>query len=290
MIVHPKKNIREKVVDFDFSHHKSTENFEEILPHRHERTSIISTTVPTKSCFKHNYTDTTMGRQKNDKIFCDASTNVSMGKLGSGQSCDSSSHNIAFKGSPYSTSSATAGCCRQCGHNKCARQRSFEVDEKACSSSSGSSILYKMKADVKMRGSCSSLIRQHSTESSTSRDFNPGSTMSSSRMSLFDAHRLSQIYGEGLKTNRNVSTANILTHTRNPRMRECVTCADVFLEAMGNATTLKNNNSSRYGKFFDIEIDFKGDPIGIHITHYPRYTFKSGRKKFSHILSIIVGS
>ncbi|XP_055848851.1 unconventional myosin-Ia isoform X2 [Episyrphus balteatus] len=290
-----RRNIREKVVDFDFSHHKSTENFDELLPHRHERTSIISTTVPTKSCFKHNYNDVSLSRQKSDKILCDASTNVSMGKLNSGPSCgDSTSYNVAFKGSPYSTPSTTATGCRQCGHNKCTRQRSFEVDEKACSSSA-STISYKMKADVKMRGSCSSLIRQHSNESSTSRDIIPGSAISSSRISLFDAHRLNQMYGENLKSNRNVSTTNILMHCRNPRMRECVTCADVFLEAMGNATTLKNNNSSRYGKFFDIEIDFKGDPIGIHITHYmlekTRVThLNPGERNFHIFYQLLLGA
>lgn len=43
--------------------------------------------------------------------------------------------------------------------------------------------------------------------------------------------------------------------------------ADVILEALGNATTTKNANSSRFGKFFDIEFDFKGDVVGGHISH-----------------------
>lgn len=51
------------------------------------------------------------------------------------------------------------------------------------------------------------------------------------------------------------------------RMRDRIAQAEVFLEAIGNATTQRNFNASRYGKFFDIEIDFKGDPIGGHITH-----------------------
>lgn len=42
--------------------------------------------------------------------------------------------------------------------------------------------------------------------------------------------------------------------------------AEVFLNAMGHAATSKNSNSSRFGKFFDIQIDYKGDIIGAHLT------------------------
>lgn len=42
--------------------------------------------------------------------------------------------------------------------------------------------------------------------------------------------------------------------------------AEQFLNAMGHATTARNANSSRFGKFFDIQIDFKGDIVGAHLT------------------------
>ncbi|KAL1516446.1 hypothetical protein ABEB36_000362 [Hypothenemus hampei] len=44
--------------------------------------------------------------------------------------------------------------------------------------------------------------------------------------------------------------------------------ANTLLEAFGNAKTILNDNASRFGKYIDIEYDFKGDPIGGHITNY----------------------
>ncbi|CAG5034219.1 unnamed protein product [Parnassius apollo] len=44
--------------------------------------------------------------------------------------------------------------------------------------------------------------------------------------------------------------------------------AGTLLEAFGNAATSRNHNASRFGKLLDIEFDFKGEPVGGHITHY----------------------
>ncbi|GAB0093119.1 unconventional myosin-Ib [Sergentomyia squamirostris] len=52
------------------------------------------------------------------------------------------------------------------------------------------------------------------------------------------------------------------------RYRERIAHAEIFISAMGSAKTAKNRNSSRFGKFYDIEFDFKGDVIGGRIYHY----------------------
>ncbi|XP_071825840.1 unconventional myosin-Ib-like isoform X2 [Apostichopus japonicus] len=52
------------------------------------------------------------------------------------------------------------------------------------------------------------------------------------------------------------------------KVKEQLLQSNPVLEAFGNAKTNRNDNSSRFGKYMDIEFDFKGDPIGGVITNY----------------------
>ncbi|XP_028846451.1 unconventional myosin-Ib isoform X3 [Denticeps clupeoides] len=52
------------------------------------------------------------------------------------------------------------------------------------------------------------------------------------------------------------------------KVKEQLLQSNPVLEAFGNAKTVRNDNSSRFGKYMDIEFDFKGDPMGGVISNY----------------------
>ncbi|XP_006015204.1 unconventional myosin-Ih isoform X1 [Alligator sinensis] len=51
-------------------------------------------------------------------------------------------------------------------------------------------------------------------------------------------------------------------------VRDRLLLSNPVLEAFGNAKTLRNDNSSRFGKYMDIQFDFKGCAVGGHILSY----------------------
>jgi len=59
------------------------------------------------------------------------------------------------------------------------------------------------------------------------------------------------------------------------------------LEGFGNAKTLHNDNSSRFGKYIEVCFDFKGDPTGGNITNYwlekTRVSHHSAQERNFHI-------
>ncbi|XP_072423152.1 unconventional myosin-Ib-like [Chiloscyllium punctatum] len=52
------------------------------------------------------------------------------------------------------------------------------------------------------------------------------------------------------------------------QVKEQLLQSNPVLEAFGNAKTVRNDNSSRFGKYMDIEFDFKGDPLGGVVSNY----------------------
>ncbi|KAF7273349.1 hypothetical protein GWI33_013937 [Rhynchophorus ferrugineus] len=71
------------------------------------------------------------------------------------------------------------------------------------------------------------------------------------------------------------------------KIKDRLVQANTLLEAFGNAKTMRNDNASRFGKFLDIEFDYKGDPIGGHLINYflekSRITHLSPSERNFHI-------
>ncbi|BFZ55899.1 class II myosin [Savitreella phatthalungensis] len=52
------------------------------------------------------------------------------------------------------------------------------------------------------------------------------------------------------------------------RVKDMVLATNPLLESFGCAKTLRNNNSSRHGKYLQIQFNTRGEPMGAHVTNY----------------------
>ncbi|KAI9840971.1 MAG: class II myosin [Sclerophora amabilis] len=52
------------------------------------------------------------------------------------------------------------------------------------------------------------------------------------------------------------------------QIKDMVLATNPLLESFGNAKTLRNNNSSRFGKYLELQFNSQGEPMGANITNY----------------------
>ena len=52
------------------------------------------------------------------------------------------------------------------------------------------------------------------------------------------------------------------------QIKDMVLATNPLLESFGNAKTLRNNNSSRFGKYLELQFNPQGEPVGANITNY----------------------
>lgn len=65
-----------------------------------------------------------------------------------------------------------------------------------------------------------------------------------------------------------IAAASSTSSTTIQQIKDMVLATNPLLESFGCAKTLRNNNSSRHGKYLEIQFNAQGEPVGANITNY----------------------
>lgn len=86
--------------------------------------------------------------------------------------------------------------------------------------------------------------------------------------------------------------SEITSNERIEHINDMLLSSNPLLEAFGNAQTSHNHNSSRFGKYMDIEFNYLGNPIGGHINIYllekSRVVFQNKNEQNFHIFYLLL--
>lgn len=236
-----KKCSHEKTVDFDFSHNSSSEN-------------LASPNLG--KCQKHGMLSSSSSQQLNTLgNICSKHHNISSLKF------DTSS-------SSSSSSTQSRSRCTSCNHRHSHSYDSSRDNLTSNRTSSKQFVKYStVECDCDYGRRFNNVKRSPSTERNTSPS-QPTIQLTPKKVSSKRVVLSPNFKHKSVGT-LNVKSSSTAVKTNEQmivlKMREKISQADVILEALGNAETLRNPNSSRFGKFFDIQFDFKGDPIGGNI-------------------------
>jgi len=65
-----------------------------------------------------------------------------------------------------------------------------------------------------------------------------------------------------------IAAASSTSSSTIQQIKDMVLATNPLLESFGCAKTLRNNNSSRHGKYLEIQFNSQGEPVGANITNY----------------------
>lgn len=228
----------EKTVEFDFSHHKSADT----LPlnvnkcQKHSTSfDLCKTTTGKPQCSKHNSIEFIRSKSPQPRIIIDSCMKKS--------TCDLTNlhnqnrHESHLLGCSKSTQrdcdiSTTSPNklrrnCKRCGHYNCGKLLNQDCDDLACNS----------------KWNHSSPARKTVTESDSTERLTRSRSLSvhtkKSRKYAINVNRFSSAVSS-------TSLDTIGNSSAQSKIRDRIEQADVFLEALGNASTSKNFNASRY--------------------------------------------